>query len=124
MKISKHFNSKEFDCKDGTKYPGNWLYTKLKPLCDALEIVRAITGQTMTITSGYRSPEYNKKVKGARYSQHMYGNAADFKLKGITPRKLYPILDRFQRTGVLPEGGLHAYATFVHLDIRGKIARW
>ena len=125
MRISKHLWSSEFDCNDGTPYPANWLHTKLTPLCAALEIVRAITGRTMTISSGYRTPEYNKRTKGAATrSKHMEGIAADFRLKGITPAKLFPILDRFQRMGVLPKGGLHAYSTFVHIDQRGFLARW
>ena len=123
--MSKHLWSSEFNCKDGSAYPANWLYSRLAPLSRALEIVRAITGKTMTIVSGYRTPAYNRKTKGAApRSKHMQGIAADFKLEGISPRRLFPILDRFQRMGVLPKGGLHAYPTFVHIDIRGRIARW
>jgi len=124
MKLTKHLDSSEFNCRDGSKYPANWIYPRLKQLSSALEIVRAITGQPMMITSGYRSPAHNKSCGGKKYSQHLQGRAADFKLKGITPKKLFPILDRFQRMGVLPKGGLHAYPTFVHLDIRGRLARW
>lgn len=124
MKITKHFNSTEFDCRDGQKYPLNWLHTKLRVLCNVLEVVRAITGETMTITSGYRSEKHNLKVGGAEKSQHVQGMAADFKLKGISSKRLFPILDRFQKLGVIPKGGLHAYDTFVHLDIRGVNKRW
>ena len=125
MRISKHFWSDEFKCRDGSSYPANWWHIKLRPLCDALEILRAITGDTMTITSGYRTKEYNKKCGGKPKSQHLVGMAADFKLKGITPRKLFPILDRFQKMGVLPKGGLHAYTTFCHIDIEGtRLRRW
>ena len=126
MKITEHLWSSEFNCKDKDKtpYPANWLYNNLHPLCAALEIIRAITGQTMTINSGYRTPEYNKRIGGAKRSKHMKGIAADFRLKGITPAKLFPILNRFQRIGVLPKGGLHAYATFIHLDIAGSLRRW
>ena len=125
MKITKHFNSTEFDCRDGHKYPLNWCWPKLHPLCEALEIIRAITGKTMTINSGYRTEIYNRKVGGSKNSQHIQGMAADFKLKGISPKRLFPILDRLQKLGVIPRGGLHAYSTFTHLDIEGyRLRRW
>lgn len=124
MNITKHFDIAEFHCKDGTHYPLGWVAERLKPLCEALEIVRAITGKPMKIISGFRTPTWNKKVKGKVRSQHIEGRAADFTLQGITPKKLFEICDRFQKTGVLPKGGLGCYPTFVHLDIRGSLARW
>lgn len=125
MKLTEHFKLEDFSCRDGTPYPWPWIEERLRPLCNALEIVRTITGRPMIITSGYRTEGYNRKVGGATKSRHKEGLAADFKLEGITPRKLFPILDRFQRTGILPKGGLHAYATFTHIDIAGdKIRRW
>jgi hypothetical protein len=42
----------------------------LQPLRDRL-------GQPVVITSGYRSPEVNAAVGGARNSAHLYGRAAD-----------------------------------------------
>lgn len=122
MKISKHFNSKEFDCNDGTPYPKEW-YPRLVRLCEALELIRGITNQPMTITSGYRTPEWNRKVGGKRASKHLEGMAADIKLKGIGPKRLFKMIDIMQRDGVIPRGGLFLYPTFIHVDIRGIIAR-
>ena len=42
-----------------------------------LEKVRALLGKPISISSGYRSPELNKKVGGAKNSQHLTGQAAD-----------------------------------------------
>ena len=39
--------------------------------------LRRIVGGPITVTSGYRSREVNKLVKGARGSQHLYGEALD-----------------------------------------------
>ena len=124
MKITKHFSYEEMHCRDGEVYPMIWM-ARLSALCYALEVVRAVTGLTLTLNSVYRTSTYNKRIGGARYSQHKLGMAADFKLKGISPKRLFPILDRFQRLGVLPKGGLHAYKTFVHIDIEGsRLRRW
>lgn len=50
----------------------------LKNLCtDVLEPLREHVRQPVLISSGYRSPELNKAVGGARNSQHMLGEAAD-----------------------------------------------
>ena len=122
--MSEHFKVAEAKCKDGTPYPKQW-YPRLHELFHALEIVRALTGKPMRLHSVYRTKEHNDKVGGAPDSCHLKGYAADFELEGMSPKELYPILDRFQRLGVLPKGGLHAYSTFVHLDIEGsRLRRW
>lgn len=40
------------------------------------------------ITSGYRSPELNQRIRGSRNSQHMIGQAADFVVRGWTPKEI------------------------------------
>ena len=55
----------------------------LTALClHVLEPVRAQFGP-VAITSGYRSPAVNKAIGGARGSQHMLGEAADFTVPGV-----------------------------------------
>ena len=81
------------------------------------------------ITSGYRCPKHNRKVGGARNSTHMRGLACDFVVKDLSgkrvaPGKVFKFIDKAQRDGVLEKGGAHAYKSFTHLDIRGRITRW
>lgn len=47
-----------------------------------LERVRAFLGHPMPITSGYRCPELNAAVGGARDSQHLQAEAVDFTCPG------------------------------------------
>ena len=49
----------------------------LDDLLNRLNELRAIWGKPMVITSGYRPPEYNKEIGGAKNSAHIYAMAAD-----------------------------------------------
>jgi hypothetical protein len=44
---------------------------------DCLDKVREMWGKPIGVNSGYRSPELNRAVGGARNSQHLRGEAAD-----------------------------------------------
>ena len=44
MKISPHFTLKEFACTDVAPYPSNLIENRLRPLCEALEVIRAERG--------------------------------------------------------------------------------
>ena len=69
---------------------------RIRLLCSAiLDPLRAHLGQPLRITSGYRHPDVNAKIKGsASRSQHMLGEAADFKVTGITAEPLAAIVVR------------------------------
>ena len=125
MKITKHFSHEEFRCKDGTDYPVSWKYSRLVPLCEALEVIRKeLGGRSITITSGYRTPDYNKKVGGVKSSEHMYGQAADIQVKGVSARKVAEVVRQLIKDGMIPQGGVGDYSSFCHYDIRGYNARW
>lgn len=111
--LSPHFSSQEFRCKDGSEHP-----IACGLLC-MLEAVRAHFGAPVAVISGYRSTSHNAKVKGARSSRHLTGEAADIRVAGVTPRDVYAWADRY-----FPSGGIGIYATWVHLDCRPIRARW
>ncbi len=72
--LSKNFTALEFaNTKDGyaIKLPDFELVEKLQKLRD-------IVG-SVTITSGYRTPRFNRRVKGSWNSNHLKGTAADIK---------------------------------------------
>lgn len=123
--VTTHFSRHEFDCKDGTVYPYEWLEKRLIPLCYALEKIRALTNQPLKVNSGFRTAAYNAKLEGSAVkSQHVQGRAADIKLGGMTSRQLYTAICNLIKQGEIPEGGIGLYRTFVHYDIRGTKARW
>jgi uncharacterized protein YcbK (DUF882 family) len=124
MQITDHFAREEFDSHDGCQYPKGWIADRLKPLCNALEIIRALTGGPMHITSGYRTPEWNQSVGGAKDSQHVHGRAADIQLAGLQPVVLYAAIECLIAEGKLPPCGLGVYPRWVHIDLRGHNVRW
>ena len=76
-KHSKFFRKEEFRCNCGkcSGYPKNGIS---KSLVDNMNLIRAIYGQSITITSGYRCPDFNKRVGGASNSAHLLGGACDW----------------------------------------------
>lgn len=64
---------------------------RLTLLCGLLEKIRAITGP-ISISSGFRSPKLNERVKGSNTSQHMKGEAADIYVSGMSVEDLYQVI--------------------------------
>ena len=58
--------------------PGAHVVDNLRLLAQGLEQVQALTGFPLEISSGYRSPDLNRRVGGTSASQHTQGLAADF----------------------------------------------
>lgn len=124
MKLTKNFDSKEFDCKDGTPVP-NELMANCKELAENLQVLRDHLGLAVKITgSGYRTVSHNAKVKGAKSSQHLKAKAADINVDGFTPLRLSSVIEGLIKAGKMKEGGIGVYKNFLHYDIRGTKARW
>lgn len=124
MKLTKNFDSKEFDCKDGTAATGGAL-SNLKSLAENLQVLRDHLGKPIVINSGFRTVSYNASLKGSSpVSQHLYGRAADIRVAGLTPRQLANEIEKLIASGKMKQGGVGVYPTFTHYDIRGNKARW
>lgn len=109
VKLGEHFKVKEFACRDGSQivFIDDYLYS-------VLNILRNKLGKPVIITSGYRTPEWNAKCNGAKYSYHMRGMAADIRVNGISPKELANKLNE-----IIPdECGIIVYKTWVHFDVR------
>jgi uncharacterized protein YcbK (DUF882 family) len=110
-KLGKYFHVREFACKDGTQaiFIDECLWT-------TLNILREKIGKPVIITSGYRTPQHNEKVKGAKYSYHIRGQAADIIVAGMEPKKVAKELDKI----VPNECGIIAEKSWTHFDVRFK----
>jgi len=123
MKLTEHFDSTEFYCKDGTPCPNQYAHN-LMDLAENLEVLRVDIGVPIHINSGYRTPAYNAQIGGEPKSKHKLGMAADITAKGFTPKRLADRIELLIAQGKMLEGGLGRYKTFTHYDVRGTKARW
>lgn len=114
-KLTQNFRVKEFACRDGS----DPIFIDSE-LVTVLQKIRNHFGQAVTITSAYRTPAHNKDVGGTTYSQHLYGKAADIKVKGVTPKKVYDYAESILKD----KGGIGIYNTFTHIDVRSEKSRW
>jgi len=124
MKLTKNFSLSEFDCHDGTKVPEKYIHNA-QEVANNLQVLRDHLGVPVSITgSGYRTASHNKKVGGAKNSQHLTSSAADINAKGLTPKELAFAIETLIAAKKMKQGGLGIYQNFVHYDIRGTKARW
>lgn len=113
--LSKNFKVKEFACSDGSDPV--FIDSELVTI---LQKIRNHFGKSVTITSAYRTPGKNKACGGTTYSQHLYGRAADIKIKGIAPKTVAAYAEK-----LMPKsGGIGIYKTFCHIDTRSAKSRW
>lgn len=57
--------------------PTEEIKANLEKLIEFLNPLREVWGSPILVTSGYRSPELNKAIKGSSTSAHRFGFAAD-----------------------------------------------
>jgi zinc D-Ala-D-Ala carboxypeptidase len=90
MNLSANFTLKELTKSDTAtrlgldNTPDDAALENLKTLCEkVLQPVRDHFGKSVTVNSGYRSPESNAAVNGSKTSDHCKGMAADIEIVGI-----------------------------------------
>lgn len=90
MNLSKNFTIAELT-RTGTglpNVPGEHEIGALRHLCETvLQPLRDAVGP-LRVTSGYRGPEVNARVGGAKGSQHQKGEAADVMHATLSPAEL------------------------------------
>ena len=149
LPISKHLKVGDFLNHDQQE---TWpRYAAVSPrLLDKIELViselaRWHGGTTddvklaLDVHSGFRAPDHNRQIaRAARDSQHQYGDAADVAIDANGDGQYTSIDSRMVGLAVEivelrhPDlvGGLgiytsgHTRTTYVHIDARGKRARW
>jgi uncharacterized protein YcbK (DUF882 family) len=127
--MTKNFSVSEFECKGNLKNCQCKISADIKnnmiKLAEQLQILRDKVGKPIKINSGYRCPSYNDDIiKGAKYSQHKLGKAADIVVDGMSANEVHKLVCEMVELGQLDFGGIGKYNTFTHVDIRDNKARW
>ena len=120
IQVTENFKLDEFanHLKDGT-------YLKIDlDLVYMLQEIRNIVG-SIEVTSGYRTPEFNKSIGGSSNSYHLEGLAADIKFD-FTPWTKETLLKLFsgvgfQNLGIYWQGSKIAW---IHCDIGTPWSSW
>ncbi len=154
LALSPHFTLSQFPSKQPGGYPKylvlqERLLLKLELLLEHVN-ARGFPAETLVIMSGYRTPWYNQSIGNVPYSRHVYGGAADVFVDALDPPG---VMDDLNRDGKLDRadaqtlylwahglygrhehrrlrGGLGVYDStpahgpFLHIDARGRRARW
>lgn len=107
MNLSANFTLKELTVTrlsiDNT--PDDATIENLKLLCEmVLQPVRNHFGKSVTVNSGYRSPEINAAVGGSKTSDHCKGQAADIEIDGLpNPELAQWIMENLDYTQLILE---------------------
>lgn len=116
--LSKNFKVSEFKCKDGS----DPIFVD-SDLVELLQKIREHFGKPVHINSAYRTAAHNaKQKKASKYSQHLYGKAADIWIEGVS----VDALAAYAETLLPNKGGIGRYYSdkFVHVDVREAKSRW
>jgi uncharacterized protein YcbK (DUF882 family) len=87
----------------------------LKPqLVKVLKGVERHYGRDVIVTSGFRSPSFNRRVRGAKHSLHMYCAAADIQVQGVSKWDLAKYLRSLPGRGGV---GTYCHTDSIHVDV-------
>ncbi|TGK25379.1 D-Ala-D-Ala carboxypeptidase family metallohydrolase [Leptospira stimsonii] len=124
MNLSKNFTLIQMTVTETglSNIPDEKSTESLKRLCETiLEPLQESVGLPISVSSGYRSPEVNRKVKGSPTSQHMKGEAADFGIEGMSKTDICKkIIELDLPFHQLINEGTVSGATWVHVSIAPK----
>ena len=123
MNLSAHVTLAEFERSEAAVKHGiankmnEFEIERAKELCEnVFEPIRAHLNKPIKINSGFRSAVVNKRIGGAKTSQHVLGEAMDLDLHD---RELFEwIIDNVEADQYIFEGGTEDKADWFHISYR------
>lgn len=106
---------------EGNDFPPLELWENIIATAKLAQKLRDEIKTPISISSGYRAPEYNK-TRGSKRSRHLYFNALDLQ-SVLEPKALFAKALELRRAGEF-KGGVGLYSWGIHIDTRGKNATW
>lgn len=116
MRLSSNFTMAELSATDtglANNPTADVLPNLIKLTETILQPLRDMLGKPVNVSSGYRSPEVNKRVGGEALSAHLTGRAADIWVEGMTPYQLA----KFVQDSGLPYDKVIQEPSWVHVQI-------
>lgn len=93
--------------------PSSEVIRNLRLLCaNVLQPLRDVVNRPVVITSGYRSADVNKAIRGAKTSQHLSGQAADLYVPGMRLAEVFDILKKLPHDQLIMEFGQWIHVSF------------
>ncbi|MFD2277650.1 YcbK family protein [Rubritalea spongiae] len=121
MVLSPHFKTRG---RTGNSLPPRYMWKNIAPILKVIDLMASRMKRPVDdLLSIYRSPAYNRAVRGKSRSYHMQNIAVDMRFKGVSPRTVSAIARRLRSEGVF-NGGIGTYSSFTHVDTRGSKADW
>jgi zinc D-Ala-D-Ala carboxypeptidase len=121
-KLSEHFTLEELILsqtaarKGIDNTPPALIIRELRKLAAALEEIRTLLGGVpIFVSSGYRSPELNAAVGGAKHSAHMDGLAADFTAPAFGI--VIQVARKIATSDIAYDQLIHEYGAWVHISL-------
>ena len=109
----KWFTREEFRCKCGGRFCDGFPAEMKRTVVELADRAREHFGKPALVVSGLRDQEWNRIQGGVESSQHMYGEAIDLRIDGVSAVDLLAYVKQQPETR-------YAYAindTNVHFDI-------
>lgn len=127
MKISKYLTLAELTTSQAAirhkidNTPSNEIIEKLKIIGDKVfDPMREALGKPIRVSSGYRSAKLNKKIGGAKSSQHVKGEAIDLQgMEGLKNSEIFEyIKENLEYDQLIWEFGDHKEPAWVHVSYK------
>jgi len=133
----RHFKAVEFlvmgasnapggSCSGKNTLPPKSLWREINNTARMLDEIRERLGAPIRILSCYRSPEYNKCIKGKSGSLHKQFNAVDWRCDQGSVADWHSVARSVRAADSRFTGGIGRYDSqrFIHADTRGYNANW
>ncbi|MFT6793262.1 MAG: hypothetical protein ACJAR1_001256 [Rubritalea sp.] len=121
MVLYPHFKTRG---RRGNSLPPRYMWRNIAATLRVIDTVSSrMRAAPKALVSVYRSPAYNRAVRGRSQSQHLQNRAVDVQFDGVSAYTVSSVVRKMRAEGNF-KGGVGRYRSFTHIDTRGSNADW
>ncbi|MEO1856621.1 MAG: D-Ala-D-Ala carboxypeptidase family metallohydrolase [Rubritalea sp.] len=121
MVLKPHFKARG---RTKNSLPPRYMWSRIAPTLRVIDaMASSMRSPVSELLSIYRSPAYNRAVRGRSRSQHLENRAVDVRFKGVSAYTVSKVARNIRSRGRFA-GGVGRYSSFTHVDTRGHNADW